>query len=51
MYLTILLIACFFTILSIYILKIKNETEQILVFMVSLILFCCFWKLCGFMLK
>ena len=47
MYLTILLLACLFTILSIYLLKIKKQTEQILIFIVTFVLLCCFYKLCG----
>ena len=47
MYLTILLLACLFTILSIYLLKIKKQTEQILVFIVTFVLLCCFYKLCS----
>mgnify|MGYP001210918613 CR=1 FL=1 len=47
MYLTILLLACLFTILSIYLLKIKKQNEQIIIFIVTFVLLCCFYKLCG----
>ena len=46
MYLTIILLACLFTILSIYLLKIKKQNEQIIVFIVTTVLLCCFYKMC-----
>lgn len=47
MYLTILLLASLFTILSIYLLKIKKQKEQIIIFIVTFVLLCCFYKMCS----
>jgi hypothetical protein len=46
MYLTIILLASLFTILSIYLLKIKKQNEQIIIFIVTSVLLCCFYKMC-----
>ena len=50
MYLTIILLASLFTILSIYLLKVKKQNEQIIIFLVTSISLCCFYKMCDFIM-